>query len=195
MLAAGHSVNADLRFLQVSVMLSTTDIEHPNWFVIHTHPQQEERAEENLKTLNLETFFPISSQRRLRADRRRLQVLRPLFPRYLFARFVVSDMLHKVRFTRGVNDVVSCGGKPAPVDNEIISTIKSRIGADGTINLDEPLEPGTKVKIENGPFKDFSAIFERRLKGNDRVVLLLQAVKYEARVVVESEYVRKLNES
>lgn len=176
-------------------MLCTTDKKHPKWFVIHTQPQQEVRAEDNLRTLDeVETFFPISSQRRFRANRRKAQILRPLFPRYIFARFVVSDLLHKVRFTRGVNDVVSCGGKPAPVDNEIIWTIKSRIGADGTINLDEQLQPGAKVKIEDGPFRDFSAIFERRLKGSDRVVLLLQAVKYEARVVVEGEYVRKLNE-
>lgn len=176
-------------------MSYTNDKEHLSWFAIHTHPQQEERAEGNLKSLNVETFFPISSQRRYRANHRKKQVLRPLFPRYIFARFVLSDLLHKVRFTRGVNDVVGCGGKPAPVDNEIIWTIKSRVGADGTINLDEQLQPGNKVKIEDGPFKDFAAIFERRLKGSDRVVLLLQAIKYEARVVVESEYVRKLNEA
>jgi transcriptional antiterminator RfaH len=182
-----------IRFLSER-MLITSDKEQLKWFVIHTQPQQEARAEDNLKTLDVETFFPISSQRRFRANRRKPQILKPLFPRYIFARFVVSDLLHKVRFTRGVNDVVSCGGKPAPVDNEIIWTIKSRVGADGTINFDEQLQPGMKVKIEDGPFKDFSAIFERKLKGSDRVMLLLQAIKYEVRVVVESEYVRKLKE-
>lgn len=175
-------------------MLNTNDKQHLIWFAIHTHPQQEERAEGNLRSLNVETFFPVSSQRRLRSNQRKKQVLKPLFPRYLFARFA-SDLLHKVRFTRGVNDVVGCGGMPTPVDNEIIWTIKSRIGADGTINLDEQLQPGARVKIEDGPFKDFAAVFERRLKNSDRVVLLLQAIKYEARVVVESEYVRKLNEA
>jgi len=175
-------------------MLNTTDNEGLNWFALHTHPQQEERAEHNLKAWNVETFFPISSHHRFRANRKGTQVLRPLFPRYIFARFVAPDLVHKVRFTRGINDVVSCGGKPAPVDSEIIQTIKSRIGADGTINLDEQLEPGAKVKIEAGPFRNFVAVFERRLKGSGRVVLLLQAIKYEARIVVESEYVRKFNE-
>lgn len=172
-------------------MLNTIDKEPLNWFAIHTHPQQEERAEDNLKSLDLETFFPKSSWRRFTGNRKRTRVLRPLFPRYIFARFAAS-LLHKVRFTRGVNDVVSCGGKPSPVDNQIIWTIKSRIGADGTIDMDEQLQPGAKVKIEDGPFRDFVAIFERRLKGSERVVLLLQTIKYEARVVVECEYVRKL---
>ena len=138
-------------------MLKISEKECLHWFVIHTHPKQEGRAESNLKAWNVETFFPKLSERKFKANRKAKRVLKPLFPRYFFARFIASDLLHKVRFTRGVYDVVSCGGNPSPVDNEIISTIQSRVGEDGAIKLDDELQPGVQVRIEDGPFKNFVA--------------------------------------
>lgn len=166
----------------------------PQWFAIHTHPRQEDRADSNLRAWNVETFFPKMSERKYGAKSRgKRPPLKPLFPRYIFARFKVDDLLHKVRFTRGICGVVSFGGQPTPVSGEVISMIKSRMGEDGAVIFYEDIEPGSVVMVKEGPFKGFSAIFQRRLKGTTRLLLLLQTVSYQARVVVDSEQVSKLH--
>lgn len=168
--------------------------EAPCWYVLHTHPNQESRAYGNLLAWNIEAFAPRIKERRINPfNGVSTFVTRPLFPRYIFARFKVDDLLHKVRFTRGICGVVSFGGQPTPVSGEVISMIKSRMGEDGAVIFYEDIEPGSVVMVKEGPFKGFSAIFQRRLKGTTRLLLLLQTVSYQARVVVDSEQVSKLH--
>ncbi|MGB8508765.1 MAG: transcription termination/antitermination NusG family protein [Pyrinomonadaceae bacterium] len=164
------------------------------WFAIHTHPKQEYRADSNLRAWNVETFFPQLRERKYGSKRSQRQVvLKPLFSRYLFARFRAADLLYKVRFTRGVHDVVSFGGQPTPVSNEVISMIKLRAEEDGTLTLSEEFEAGSNLMVEEGPLKGFSAIFQKRLNGTSRIMLLLQTVSYQASVIVDSSQVRKMS--
>src|SRR4030095_9865876 len=92
-----------------------------SWYVIHTHPKQEDRADGNLKTIGLETLAP-----RLRVDKfnefsgKLSQLVRPLFPGYIFGRFVYNEQFHRVRYTRGVHSLVSFNNTPAPVDRKSV---------------------------------------------------------------------------
>lgn len=176
-------------------MTNLCEEDTPHWFVIHTHPQQEQRADSNLRAWNVETFFP-RLRKRGRASKAggKEAALKPLFPRYIFARFKAADLLHKVRFTRGICDVVNFGGQPTPVSGEVIAMMKSRMGEDGAIMLCEEFEPGSPVVVKEGPLKGFAGIFQRNLRGTNRVMLLLQTVSYQASVVVEREHISKLNQ-
>jgi transcriptional antiterminator RfaH len=159
------------------------------WYAIHTHPKQEERAESNLKAWLVETFSPRYRQRRYNQyTSQPSQLIKPLFPRYIFARFVASELLHKVRFTRGVHSVVSFGKEPIPVDDELIQARRSE---DGFIRIGEELKAGDHVMIKAGHFKGFTGIFERSMKDADRVMIMLQTVGYQPHVVVEKEHVMK----
>jgi transcriptional antiterminator RfaH len=172
-----------------------TPVELPHWYVIHTQPKQEQRADSNLNAWGIETFFPRLKERRSnRYTRSTTHVVKPLFPRYIFARFNASR-LHKITFTRGVRDVVSFGGKPIPVDDEIIQTIQSHIGDDGFVKLGEELKSGDAVIINDGPLRGVGGIFQKEIKDSDRVVILLAAVNYQGSIVIDKEYVRKTNNS
>jgi transcription elongation factor/antiterminator RfaH len=163
----------------------------PLWYAIHTKPKQEKRACENLSAWGVETFAPLLRKRYIRPFVAR-PVYRdePLFRSYIFARFDAGDMLHKVRFTRGVHGVVSCGGNPAPIDDEIIRLIQLR-SEDGFVRLNDDLKHGDKVVVEGGPLKGLSGIFDRRTSDSERILLLLQTVTYQASVEVESALIRK----
>jgi transcriptional antiterminator RfaH len=162
------------------------------WYAIHTHPKQEERAESNLKAWLVETFLPRYKQRRYNQyTSQPSQLIKPLFPRYIFARFVASELLHKVRFTRGVHSVVSFGKEPIPVDDELIAIIQARRSEDGFIRIGDELKAGDHVMIKAGHFKGFTGIFERSMKDADRVMIMLQTVGYQPHVVVEKEHVMK----
>jgi transcriptional antiterminator RfaH len=100
--------------------------------------------------------------------------------------------LHKIRFTRGVCSVVSFGGDPTPVDDYIIRTLKERANGEGLVNLYDELEPGNKVTIVAGPFKDFTGVFERNVNDAQRVMILMQTVNYQTHVVLERELVQRV---
>lgn len=172
--------------------IDTLPVKVPHWYAVFTNARQEGRAEDNLKAWRVETFAP-----RIRLSRyyngTLVQTVKPLFPRYIFARFKVDDLLHKVTFTRGVSGVVSFGGVPTPVDDQIIEIIRSQTGEDSYVRMGETLRAGDAVEIKDGPMKHFRGIFERAVKHSDRVRLLLTAISFHGHVEVPRELVRKVS--
>jgi transcriptional antiterminator RfaH len=165
----------------------------PSWYAIHTHPKQENRAEMNLQAWSVETFFPkIRDCRFNEFTSEPSYFTKPLFPGYLFARFALNNLLHKVRFTRGVHSVVCIGSEPAPVDDRVIEIIVAQIDGSGFVKIDADLEPGAKVLIQAGPFKGLTGIFEREASAADRIKILLDCVSFQARVEVERQHVKSL---
>lgn len=167
--------------------------ESPRWYAIHTHPHQENRAESNLRAWKVEAFTPKYKERRANQFTGQVSYqLKPLFPRYIFARFKVYELLHKVTFTRGVNCVVNSGGMPLPVDDAIIEFIRQRMDEHGCVTLSERLKKGDVVQIKDGPLKNFIGVFEREAKQADRVMILLITISYQSHVLIERELVRKI---
>jgi transcription elongation factor/antiterminator RfaH len=165
----------------------------PRWYAIHTHPKQENRAESNLRVLKAEIFFPRMKDCRVNELTDELcYFIKPLFPRYLFARFALCNLLHKVRFTRGVHSIVSIGNVPAPVDDMVIEIIASQIDETGYVKIGAALRPGTKVLIQAGTFKGLTGIFEREASAADRIKILLDSVCFQAHLEVERKYVKAL---
>jgi transcriptional antiterminator RfaH len=165
----------------------------PFWYAIHTHPKQENRAESNLQAWNVETFIPrIRDCRFNEFTSEPSYFIKPLFPGYLFARFALNSLLHKVRFTRGVHSVVCIGGAPAQVDDRVIEIIASQIDEAGFVKIGADLEPGAKVLIQAGPFKGLTGIFQREASAADRIRILLDSVCFQAHVEVPRKHVRAL---
>src|SRR5262245_9703752 len=89
------------------ITMTTATANHPSWYVVHTRPQQEERANSNLLTLGLEVLSPklrMTKYNEFTGNPTRL--IKPLFPGYIFACFRFGESYHRVRFTRGVHSVV-----------------------------------------------------------------------------------------
>jgi transcriptional antiterminator RfaH len=163
-----------------------------DWFVVHTKPKQEERADANLRMWGIETLMP--KLRELRPARRSGVVrywVTPLFPGYLFARFDATHLFDKVKLTRGVHSIVGFGEHATPVDESIIRSVRSRIGEDGFVYMADP-RPGDKVEIIGGPLNSFSGVFERSLGARDRVLILLTTLGLGARVQVHRAFVRRI---
>ena len=166
------------------------------WYVIHTHPKQEDRAGSNLRVLGIPIFDPKIRERRYNQfSLVPTCVTKPLFPRYIFARFEVHDLYHKVRFTRGVYSVVSFGEGPTPIAEEVIMLIRSNIKEDGFVRVDEEVRPGDRIMVKDGPLKNLAGIFEREMKDTDRIRILLENVSYQAHIEIEREMVEKASKA
>lgn len=163
-----------------------------HWYVVYTKPKEEDRAEYNLRSWNVETLNPkIIKRHRDHFAGRVTHHVRSLFPRYIFARFDAEKLLHKVIYTRGVHSVVSSDLRPLWVDEETIGLIKSRVGKDGYITPEDNIPRGCRVIINDGHFKGLSGIFEQSTKDADRVVILLKSINYQAKVTVEKDFVQR----
>jgi transcriptional antiterminator RfaH len=145
-----------------------------SWYAVHTKPQSEARALDNLLRQGYSAYLPRARVEVSHARRRQI-VLRPLFPRYLFAGLDRASMLWRpILSTFGVSDLVRAGGEPALVPAEIVAMLQEReaagvfdrTGRSGTLRL------GDLVRVTSGVFEDMiGRLVELREK--DRVVVLL----------------------
>lgn len=166
------------------------------WYVLYTKAQEEDRAEKNLTAWGVETFNPkIKKKQFNQFTGKAIEFSRPLFPRYLFARFDIDKTLHKIYNTRGVVKVIGFNCMPTPVGDEVVELIQSKVATDGFVRLNDELRRGDEVRINNGSLKGINGIFDRKMKDNSRVMVLLNSINYQARLVVESDLVQKASHS
>lgn len=144
-----------------------------NWYVVNTKPRQEDLAEKMITQIGVDVFYPKINEKK------------GLFPGYLFARYNPMEHFKKIRYSRGVRDIVSYGYNPVSVEDDIIETIKARI-RNGFVQISNDLfKKGERVIIREGLFKDFEGIFED-VKDSERIIILLNLISYQARIVVEA---------
>src|ERR1700751_4600812 len=90
------------------------------WYLVHTLPNSERRAELHLGAQGLRTHFP-TIQKTIRHARQLRTVRAPLFPRYVF---LILDLgRHRwlsVRSTVGVLSLYTCEDRPVPVPEGIV---------------------------------------------------------------------------
>jgi transcriptional antiterminator RfaH len=157
-----------------------TRVENRQWYVLHTKPKQEERANSNLLAWGVETLNPkLKTRRHNEFTGLPTYITQPLFPRYLFAKFNAREQLSKILFTRGVHNVVCFGNSPACVSEEIIDLIRARLDQNSVVKASDDLKPGDRVVISAGPLRNLTEIFEREVKGSERIMILLMAIGYQ----------------
>jgi transcriptional antiterminator RfaH len=148
------------------------DMKH--WYAVYTKPKAEDATAHLLSHAGIEVLNPkMRVKKYLR--KKYAEAIEQLFPCYVFANFDTEMHSHMIKYTRGVRYVV---GKEHPliVHPEIISAIKTRM-KDGVVQPESVrYSHGDKVMIKEGPFKDFYGIFQRRLPGRDRAMILLEAI-------------------
>lgn len=146
----------------------------PCWFAVFSKPRREVEAAEQLERQGFTTFLPrVRARRRVRGQWREL--VEPMFPRYLFLRATPGlDDLRPIRSTRGVIGLVRFGGEPRPAPEALIVELQRLCSAThGALDLPEPLTPGSRVRILEGPFAGYEA------------ELLSQDGRHRARVLLE----------
>jgi len=142
------------------------------WFLVHTQPNSESKAELHLNGQGFRTFCP-HVRKTIRHARQLRTVRAPLFPRYLFVGLDLErDRWLSVRSTIGVSHLFICDGRPVPVPVGIVESLVAR--SDGNLTrLDGGLVIGQSVRILSGPFADFVGRLEQ-ISAAGRVRVLLE---------------------
>ena len=143
------------------------------WYLVHTRPNSERKAELNLELQGFATFLP-RIETTIRHARRLKTVRRPLFPRYLFVRLDIGrDRWLSINSTIGVSRLFTQEGRPVAVPFGIVETLLAHSDAGGLTRLDRLLAEGQRVRILSGPLAEFTATV-LRLTARHRVDLLLE---------------------
>lgn len=145
------------------------------WYAVYTRQHAEAKAAEHLLRQGYSAYLP-RYRTWISHARRRQTVLRPLFPRYLFAGVDRATMPWRpILSTIGVTDVVRAGDEPTPVPPEVIVAIREReeIGAFDRLDPRRLLRVGGPVRVTAGAFEDMVGRLVE-LRDHDRVVVLLE---------------------
>jgi transcriptional antiterminator RfaH len=161
------------------------------WYLIRTKPGKERWVSGQLSAILPEVFLPMLEARTPRWGKLAWSVM-PLFPCYVFAQFDLQTRYFDVKYMLGVQGIVSAGCDPLVVPMAVVEEIKRR-GVNGVVKIEpRKLDSGERVRVVEGPFRGFEAIFERYLSGAERVAILLSAIEANGlRVVLPSSALAK----
>jgi transcriptional antiterminator RfaH len=159
-----------------------------DWYLLRTKTGGERIAQVQLRNVVERTFLPLAKTP-LRQQERTFERVGPLFPCYLFAFFSLAEAARRIRYTPGVRDVVRFGEQAATVPRWVIEQLTLRC-EQGPVELAKPqFFHGAAVRVIDGPFRHFDAVFDEYLTGTERVAVLLSMMNAERRVVLPTAMV------
>ena len=155
------------------------------WYVLRSKPRKEDVVWRQAQNNGFETFYP---RMRVKPVNPRSRKLLPYFPGYLFVNADLEEVgLSTFQWMPHSMGLVSFGGEPAIVPPHLIDSIRVRVeqinAAGGEVF--DGLKSGDKIRISEGPFKGYEAIFDARLPGSERVRVLLELLGNQRQVPVE----------
>lgn len=155
-----------------------------SWAVVNAQPNRERLALENLQRQDFITYCPFVRRRRSHA-RRMSEVLRPLFPGYLFVR--IGPDVRRWRpmlSTYGVRTLIRCGDELSLIDDAFIQALKARELDGAIVRPPSPYQVGQQVRVAGGAFEGLVATIIE-MHERDRLTVLMQLLNRPVKVRVE----------
>ncbi len=170
----------------------TPQIDKPKWYVAQIKVNGFERAVANLARQGFLTFSPMQ-KKTVRHARQLKNVLRPVFPGYLFVQFGAErGDWRKINSTFGVARLVSFEkSAPAPVPDSLIAGLRARCDAQDCLRAPDDLKIGEKVRMVAGAFAGFVGEVEN-LIGEERIRLLYEFMGQKSRIDIGKGDLEKL---
>jgi len=160
------------------------------WFVVRTKTGAEDRAVWHLNNQGFEVYLP-RYRKKIHHARKVSNVLRPVFPGYLFVRMDIAQQPWRaINGTMGVISLVQFGETPRPISDVIIDAIRDREEG-GVVSLaPDGLKAGDRVHVREGVFANHAALLAE-VSDDKRVILLLDLMGREVRVSARKESLTK----
>lgn len=155
------------------------------WYAVRSKPRKEDVLWRQLRAQGFEVFYPRVRVHRVNPRARKLE---PYFPGYMFVQADLEDIgLSRFQWMPHSLGLVSFGGEPSTIPDNLIAEIRKRVEAIAAAGGEvfDGLKAGDPIRIQEGPFRGYEAIFDARLPGTERVRVLLEFLGNQRKVVVE----------
>src|SRR5688572_9370356 len=121
-----------------------------NWYIFQSKARKEDLLCEQLRLREIEIFFPTL---RVKPVNPRARKIKPYFPGYVFGRIDLAESGRSIlEWIPGAVGIVSFGGDPAPVPDELVTTLRQHLAKVNESNGKglEKYRPGDLVAIRGG---------------------------------------------
>ena len=160
-----------------------------NWFVIHTKPQQEERALLNLEQQGYECYLPWLKVNKIKQGKL-IEINEVMFSRYLFIKLCKDKWAkswHPIRSTLGVSALLMFGNQPQKVDNAVIDNI---VNMSLTKTVKKIFNKGDSIIIKEGALEGIEGIYQIE-NGKDRAMILIELLGNPISVKIPIQHLKK----
>lgn len=165
-----------------------TASESDYWAVVNTHPHKEQLALTHLGRQDFHAYCP-HMRRRVRKARRFEDVLRPMFPGYVFVRIAKERTRWRpILSTIGVRTMIQSGDQPALLPGGLIESLKKRERDGAIIAPEAPYEAGQTVRFAGGPFDGVIATI-LAVGAKDRLMVLMDMLQGQVKTTVKASQV------
>lgn len=171
-----------------------------NWYALHTYSGHEDKVKLNIEKRAemlgmidqvFEVLVPKQTESKHK-DGKKQDIQKKVFPGYVLVDMVLSDdVWHLIKDTSGVIGFVSSGDKPVPLKRRevqaILDTLKN--------NESKPVpkwQVGEVVRINDGPFADFSGRIEEILLQKEKVKILVEFFGRDTPVELKYDQIEKI---
>ena len=163
--------------------------ENMSWWAMYCRPQQEKQLMRRLRPLGIPFYSPLIRKRsRSRSGRVRTSYI-PLFASYVFIYGTGAD--------RYAAQTTSCVSRWLVVpDTESLThdlrQICGLINSGAPLTAEARLAPGTRVRIQSGPFAGFEGVIIRRPR-ETRLLVAVNFLQQGASVLLDDCQVEQIN--
>lgn len=172
------------------------------WYAVHTYSGHEKKVKTNIErraeTMGLKNkiftiLMPTEKESRVRAGKKS-EIDRKVFPGYVFIEMVLDDNTwYLVKSTTGVIGFVG-DNKPTPVKGSEIRAIQDALAQSAEKPYIRPKwEVGQAVRVNSGPFADFTGSIQEINAPKDKVKVLISIFGRDTPVELEFGQVEKIS--
>jgi len=158
------------------------------WFAVWTRSRHEQVVREQLERKEIVAFLPTITRWSRWKDRKK-KVDWPLFPGYCFAQFDPDDALPILKCT-GVVNIVSVEGRPAPIPEYELDSIRLLVGSDLQFDPCPLIREGMMVEVIHGPLRGVVGRLLRKDAPKALLVLSVDLIGQAVSVVVDAADVK-----
>jgi transcription termination/antitermination protein NusG len=157
------------------------------WFAVWTRSRHEQVVLQQISQKRFEAFLPTITRWSRWKDRKK-KIDWPLFPGYCFAKFDPAEALAILKCT-GVVNIVSFEGKPAPIPEHEIESIRRLVASDLQYDPCPLIREGTVVEVVHGALKGVIGRLIRK-GAHARLVLSVDLIGQAVSVEVDAADVK-----
>jgi transcription antitermination factor NusG len=159
-----------------------------HWFAVWTRSRHEQVVREQLEKKKITAFLPTIPKWSRWKDRKK-KIDWPLFPGYCFARFDPVDALAVLKCA-GVVNIVSFDGKPAPIPDYELESVRLLISSELQYDPCPLIHVGMMVEVLHGPLRGVVGRLMRKDAQRARLVLSVDLIGQAVSVEVDAADVR-----
>ena len=161
---------------------------NPAWFAIWTRSRHEKLVRDQIaKRTDVDVFLPTIGKWSRWKDRKK-KIDWPLFPGYVFARFVADERVGILKVD-GVVQIISNNGMLSAIPDEEIDSIRTLVESELAYDPVPLIKEGAMVKVVHGPLKGVVGRLVRK-GAHARLVLSVDLIGQAVSVEVDAADVK-----